>query len=403
MSASSTTKPQWGDEIPIQSISISKNSDDLEATFYYVASGEFPSSKKNKNLDPDTIFERTVEDLSELEKVPPGKVAHFWVRIIEGELGTVIRVPVMVAKGAHPGPVFGLTAALHGDEIQGAPTIHTVFRCIRPALADLHGTLVGVPCANVPGFIRRQRCFSDGQDLNRIMPGKEFGTASQQYAWHFIERIIKKFDYLIDLHTASKGRVNSFYIRADMTNDVVAGLANAFGADIIVSNRTKITLRGCATQLGIPTICVEIGNSLQFNQVFIKQAINGVLRVLEHTKLISRDKIDLEKELHIKKPKSILCGRSYWIYTQHGGLLKVHPELKERVEKGQIIASVVNIFGVVTAEYPAPESGVIVGKAENPIAAQGDRIAHIGMEQSAAEIMSNASVGDDDSSAQCAD
>jgi predicted deacylase len=45
---------------------------------------------------------------------------------------------------------------------------------------------------------------------------KKDGSAPQQYAYNLLHRLVLKFKYLIDLHTASKGRVNSLYVRADM-------------------------------------------------------------------------------------------------------------------------------------------------------------------------------------------
>jgi predicted deacylase len=35
----------------------------------------------------------------------------------------------------------------------------------------LHGIVVAVPVANVPGYLAQQRGFTDGTDLNRLMPG----------------------------------------------------------------------------------------------------------------------------------------------------------------------------------------------------------------------------------------
>jgi hypothetical protein len=55
----------------------------------------------------------------------------------------------------------------------------------------------------------RSRAYSDGVDLNRIFPGKRAGTASQQFAHAFMGRLVRHVDYLLDLHTASFGRVNS--------------------------------------------------------------------------------------------------------------------------------------------------------------------------------------------------
>lgn len=40
-------------------------------------------------------------------------------------MGGFTSIPVMVARGAIPGHVIGITAALHGNELNGIPLIHT--------------------------------------------------------------------------------------------------------------------------------------------------------------------------------------------------------------------------------------------------------------------------------------
>jgi predicted deacylase len=82
----------------------------------------------------------------------------------------------------------------------------------------LKGTVVAIPCVNVVGYLKFQREFADGRDLNRQFPGKEDGYASQVFSYQLMHKIISQFNYLIDLHTASFGRVNSYYVRSDMVN-----------------------------------------------------------------------------------------------------------------------------------------------------------------------------------------
>ena len=90
---------------------------------------------------------------------------------------------------------------------------------------ELSGIVVAVPVANVPGFLRTQRGYLDNADLNRLMPGKKNGTAAQSYAYALMDRIVYCFNYLIDMHTASTGRINSLYVRANMRHPVTARMA----------------------------------------------------------------------------------------------------------------------------------------------------------------------------------
>ena len=159
----------------------------------------------------------------DIESAPKGQVTRYWLELVNDGIGVPIHIPIMVARGKKEGKVFGLTAAVHGNELNGIPVIQRLFQEID--VNELRGIIVGIPVINVPSLLRKKRRFLDGKDLNHIMPGKKNGNASQVYAWRIVNRIIKQFDYLIDLHTASNGRINSYYIRADMTDDTVRKMA----------------------------------------------------------------------------------------------------------------------------------------------------------------------------------
>ena len=55
------------------------------------------------------------------------------------------------------------------------------------------------------------------------------------------------------------------------------------------------------------------------------------------------------------------------------------PRIAERFEKGELIATQVNIFGDTTREYFAPEDGIVIGHCVNPIGQTGARILHLGV------------------------
>ena len=169
-----------------------------------------------------------------VEDVPKGTIARFWLRLVMDGIGVPVHIPVMVARGKRDGKVLGLTAAVHGNELNGIPVIQRLFKELN--LDELKGTIVGVPVINMPSLHRKKRRFIDGTDLNHIMPGKPNGTVSQIYAWRVVNRLVKEFDYLIDLHTASNGRINSYYIRADMDDATVRKMALLQNAQIIVHN-----------------------------------------------------------------------------------------------------------------------------------------------------------------------
>jgi len=312
---------------------------------------------------------RTVRVL-DIADTTPNTIASYWLHIINNDLGEAVRIPILVARGRREGPVLGLTAAIHGNELNGIPVIQHLFENLD--LDNLCGTIVGVLVVNVPGLERRQRVFNDGADLNRIAPGRADGNTSQLYIHRIIDRILSKFDYHIDLHTASAGRVNSYYIRADMADPETASLAKLQNAEIIVDNPPGDgTLRGAASDHGIKSITVELRDPGVFQGGVIRDSLVGIRNVIHHLKM-------LPGPLLCPIKQTTLCSRSYWLYTDEGGILRVLPKITERVQKGQLVAEVRTIFGELTKQYFAPEDGIVVGRSVDPLNQTGSRILHLG-------------------------
>jgi predicted deacylase len=312
-----------------------------------------------------------VVDRLDVESLPKGAVTRLYVEMMERGTVEPIRLSVLVARGQRPGPVLGVTAAMHGNELNGIPIIHRLFRELDPA--KLSGTVVAVPVVNIPGFIRLQRGFSDGQDLNRLMPGKEHGNGGQVYAARLMDRVISQFQYLIDLHTASFGRINSLYVRVDMTNPVTRELAMLQHPQIIVHNQGEDgTLRAAAMARGINAITVEVGDPQRFQAGLVQVSLVGLRNVLARLEMFPSEPPQFHEP-------PVVCGRSSWMYTDTGGLLEVFPPVATHVRKGQVIARVSNLFGDVLREYEAPEDGIVVGKSTNPVNQTGDRILHLGI------------------------
>lgn len=306
-----------------------------------------------------------------IKKAPKGKISKFLLHIATDGMGMPIHVPVIVARGRKAGITLGLTAALHGNELNGIPVIQRVLREID--VKKLKGTIIGIPVLNVPSLVRKKRRFIDGTDLNHIMPGKEEGNVSQVYAYRVFHAIIKNFDYLIDLHTASFGRVNSYYIRADMEIKSTRTMALLQNAQIIVHNPPNDgTLRGAAEDLGIAAITVEVGDPNRFQKGMIRSGLAGIHNVLQYLDMT-------EGEIEQPEKPAVICKTSFWIYTDKGGILNVHPAVADTVKKGQLIATLRNIFGDVIKQYFAPESGIVIGKSTSPINQSGGRILHLGI------------------------
>ncbi len=308
----------------------------------------------------------------DLEALPRGQRSHLRVEAVADGLGREIVWPVIIARGAQPGPVLGLTAVLHGNELNGIPVIHRLLQ--RLDLEELSGTVVAVPVVNVPGYHRNSRLFTDMADLNRTFPGKEGGTQSQVFVARFLERIVGVFGFHVDLHTASFGRVNSLYVRADLLHEVARTMAQKFQPQILLHNAgADGTLRDAAMSLGIPSLTIEVGNPQRIQDDLVQWSICGIQQVMAELGMLQRP------ETFDPPWETVVCGRSYWIHTDRGGILEVFPELVEHVTTGQRIAQVLDVFGNVVRDYFAPEAGVVIGRSTNPVNQTGSRIVHLGV------------------------
>jgi len=312
---------------------------------------------------------RVVTDLA-LDELPRGQPVRLWLEIMHDAFGEPSCVPVIVIRGEKPGPVFGITASVHGNELNGIPVIHRLVARLDPS--KLRGTLVAAAPINVPGFHRNSRRYVDARDLNTMFPGSASGHASHVFVHRLIERLLTRFDYLVDLHTASYGRENSLYVRADMREPMTARLAHLARPQIILHNPpSDATLRGAAAELGIPSITVEIGDPQVLQPKYIKPALTGIRSMLSEVKMLPR------RTVAPGRPP-ILCQSSRWVYTDHGGLLEVFPSVTDMIAQADLIGRQRNIFGDVVREYHAPYGGVVIGRSTNPVGQTGARIVHLG-------------------------
>ena len=305
------------------------------------------------------------------EDLPEGQITYGGVDIFEDRVGRRLRLPVIAIKGETSGPILGLTAAVHGNELNGIPTIHQLIENINPS--HLQGTLITIPIVNLPGYLAYTREFIDGVDLNRIMPGKSDGQPSDRYAFNLTHKILKKFDVHLDLHTASFGRINSHYIRANLKLPKVKQLTELQHADIIVNTEGPAnSVRQTAMDYGIPSITIELGNPQIFQQHIVNAATKSILNVLIHYKMI-------EGEISIPEHQPVICSRSYWTRVNDGGILRVKPKLTEIIEQNQIMATLYDVYGRKELDYLSPERGIVIGKSVNPVVSTGDRILHLGV------------------------
>jgi len=323
-------------------------------------------------IPADRVDVATSADRLDVAGLPAGEVVRLSVALADDALGAPVRVPLLACRGWREGPVFGITAALHGDEVNGVAAVHELFRRLDPR--DVRGAVVAVVVANPPGFLAGRRFWPDGTDLNHVMPGRADGEAAEVYAHRLVDRVVRHFDRLVDLHTARDGCANTLYVRADMSRPDVRRMAELVRPRIILGHRpSDHTLRGVAAALGAPAITVEIGDPHVVQPALVRAAATGLRANLREAGVLAGP------APAPKGPPPVVCGRSYWLTTDLGGWLTVLPGLGAAVRAGDTVARLSDIYGDPVRAFAAPEDGVVIGRSVSPVARAGARILHLGV------------------------
>lgn len=304
-----------------------------------------------------------------LDVFPIGKRTNFWRPLYHDAISTETMVPFIVARGEQPGPVLGVSAAVHGNELNGIRIIHHLLEVLD--LATLRGSLVCAPILNVPAYNAGTRRFPDGLDLNHVFPGKQNGKPAEQYARAVESTFLPCLDYLVDIHTASEGRINTMYVRADLGAEVARQMAFDFNPQIILHARSGDgTLRSAARRRDVPAITVEAGNPSVIQGRMVFEGESGVRNVMLGLGMLEG------KTTAIREP--VVCKTSRWLRTVNGGLLENRFRLFDRVEKGQELALLHDPFGEVVDRHRSPGAGIVIGMSTNPAAVSGTRFCHLG-------------------------
>lgn len=303
--------------------------------------------------------------------IPPGKrlTVELPVSLLANHIP--VNLPVHVIHGARPGPVIFLSAAVHGDEIIGAEIIRRVLHS--PALNRIAGTVLAIPIVNVYGFLNKSRYLPDRRDLNRCFPGSERGSLAAQLANLFLNEVVRRCEFGIDLHSASLHRINLPQIRTSPNrSERLEALARAFGAPITLTAPLREgSLREAAEALGVETLIYEAGEALRFDELPVRAGVRGVLSVLHELQMLASRPWSGKRRIPLE------TSEYRWIRAPKGGLFRAFKTIGEAVEKGEVIGIVSDPFGDADVQVVAGARGLVIGRSNLPIVNMGDALLHI--------------------------
>ena len=282
---------------------------------------------------------------------------------------TPLTMPVHVVRGRREGPTLFVSAAVHGDELNGVEIVRRLLKSRR--LQSLRGTLFAVPVVNVFGFVNRSRYLPDRRDLNRSFPGSEKGSLAARMAHLFLEEIVERSNFGIDLHTGALQRSNLPQIRTTLDDAVSARLARAFGAPLVLhSDLRDGSLREWCQERNTPVLLYEAGEALRFNEIAIRTGLRGVLRVMEEIGMLRRGK-------RVRETEPVLARESFWVRAPESGVLREGVQLGQWVKKGETLAVIGDPLGESDVPVTSPAPGLVIGAVTTPLVNEGDGLFHV--------------------------
>ena len=294
-----------------------------------------------------------------------------------------LSIPVVVAHGAHPGPVLALVAGAHGTEYSSIIALERVIERLDPAA--LSGTVIIVPLVNVRSFEQKIAHVNpiDNKSMNRFYPGRIDGTQTDRASFLITKEVVEKSDHLIDLHGGDLDEsllpYSYWTVSGNAPQDATSRrMLLAFGVDhiIISADRPKDPaasryLENTATTRGKPSITVEAGHAGTTETDDIELLASGCFNVMRFLKMLPGEVKPIENPVWVEAIQSVTSDQTGIFYplVRRGAY----------VEKGMKIGYVTDALGRTVFEAHAPAAGVVLYICAVPSMKKGDTVANIGV------------------------
>jgi predicted deacylase len=287
--------------------------------------------------------------------------------------------PYIAIGGLVAGPTVLITAGIHAAEYTGIEAAIRIGRTISPEA--VRGTLVIIPLLNRPGFYERSIYVNpeDGDNLNRLFPGKPDGTWGERFAHRLLTEIIVKCDNAIDLHAGDLIEdLVPFVIYRETQNASldarIQAMANAYGAKWAVKSaptgERPGTLMAVAAQNGVAAMLAESGGRGQLIEEDVARHVTGVMNILRTIGAVSGRPERVEPSTVVKSFE--------WLRSPVEGIFHCHVRVDQMVQARELVGELTDLVGDPIAALTAPVSGVVLFTVTSPAIKKGGLLLAIG-------------------------
>jgi predicted deacylase len=257
-----------------------------------------------------------------------------------------------------------IITGVHGDE--GEPILASLSLIKKLENKIIKGKVSIVPVANASAFELGKRSGEDEKDLARTFPGRVKGSVTQKAAFE-ISKLIKKGDYLIDLHTGGTLfdilPLTGYLLHPEKEILVKQQeMAKAFNLPVIWGTDANCNGRtlSVARDNNIPAIYAECRGGLFVNKKTIRLYEQGCQNVLESLGMIGCE-INRKKSLFTwledyRPGEGHLQSK---LPSPGNGIFVPSVSIGKEVKQGSLLGYVVNPFLNTKTKIICMEEGIL--------------------------------------------
>jgi predicted deacylase len=302
--------------------------------------------------------------------IKPGETKRIELPMPPLYTDTRMSMPVHVQRGKRDGPTMFISAAVHGDELNGIEIVNRLLKS--KSIKSLRGSLIAVPIVNGYGVLNQSRYLPDRRDLNRSFPGSKKGSIAGRLAHLFLSEVVSKCDVGVDLHTGAIHRSNLPQVRADLDDEQTLAMAEAFGLPVLLNADLRPgSLRQAAGDMGVKVILYEAGEALRYDEYSIRAGVKGIINVMREVGMLNKR----QRKWH--KISKFVARQSGWVRATESGFVSHIAQLGDHVNKESVLAIIADPYGTELSRVLCPEEGVVIGKQNIPLTQEGEAMYHI--------------------------
>ena len=325
------------------------------------------------------------------------KVRSVTANLKDGKL----KIPYWDVDTGRGGPCLLVTAALHGNEVQGAEVIRRFRDIAVRGLAS--GRVLLVPFANLSAVRKRRPHITSGPEtlygvrrgynINGTWPGRKDGTDAARITYALHREVTEQATHNVDIHCWPRMRGTTVLLReghpeaTEMARLTAVRFAEPRRLDPKLRKLPKVpyTLTSWFLETGRGAVCIELSGQYMVVEREIQRGLRAVLNVSKHLGLLKgrpeglREPmvwLDRAHKVEVKAPHSGLFGGTDLVTS-------------EPVASGQSLGVLTSDRDLRTTDIKAPMDGFlwtygahrlhcdVALPSQHPYADRGDTLAVI--------------------------